>query len=365
MAAARLLHLAITDSRQRRAAEEQKMTLPLQTASNVAKAASQALVSVRNLNVEFVNDEGRHPVVRNVSFDVEPGKCLGIVGESGSGKSVTSLAIMGLLPPPPYSNVAGEVMFEGRDLRKLDPEEMRKMRGSQVSMIFQEPMTSLNPAFTIGDQVMEAVRTHENVTERAARARALEILREVRIPAPERRLDEYPHRLSGGMRQRVMIAIAIACRPRLLIADEPTTALDVTIQAQILDLLRRLQDEYGVALLMISHNFGVIAEIADDVAVMYAGRIVERGPIKQVFHAPEHPYTVGLLGATPRGGDRKSRLASIEGNVPDLRTVLTKCGFAARCPFVEEPCTANEQPLRSVAPTHDTACRRAPLEQIA
>jgi peptide/nickel transport system ATP-binding protein len=325
----------------------------------------QPLISVRDLNVEFVNDEGHHPVVRNASFDIEAGKCLGIVGESGSGKSVTSLAIMSLLPPAPYSNVKGEVLFEGRDLLSLKADEMRKLRGSHISMIFQEPMTSLNPAFTIGDQLMEAIRVHERLTDRAARAKALEILREVRIPAPERRLDEYPHRLSGGMRQRVMIAIAIACRPRLVIADEPTTALDVTIQAQILDLLRRLQDEYGVALLMISHNFGVIAEIADDVAVMYAGRIVERGPIRKVFHSPEHPYTVGLLGATPRGGDRKSRLASIEGNVPDLKTVLTRCGFAARCPFVEDPCTASEQPMRNVAEAHDTACRRAPLEQIA
>jgi peptide/nickel transport system ATP-binding protein len=329
------------------------------------RAPAQPLISVRDLNVEFVNDEGRHPVVRNASFDIAPGKCLGIVGESGSGKSVTSLAIMSLLPPPPYSNVKGEVLFEGRDLLSLDADDMRKLRGSHISMIFQEPMTSLNPAFTIGDQLMEAIRVHEKLTDRAARAKALEILREVRIPAPERRLDEYPHRLSGGMRQRVMIAIAIACRPRLVIADEPTTALDVTIQAQILDLLRRLQDEYRVALLMISHNFGVIAEIADDVAVMYAGRIVERGPIRKVFHSPEHPYTVGLLGATPRGGDRKSRLASIEGNVPDLKTVLTRCGFAARCPFVEDPCTTHEQPMRNVAEAHDTACRRAPLEQIA
>lgn len=341
------------------------MDIRVQTAATSEMALPQALVSVRGLNVEFVNDEGRHPVVRNVSFDIEPGKCLGIVGESGSGKSVTSLAIMGLLPPAPYSHVRGEVLFEGRDLRKLDAESMRRLRGSNISMIFQEPMTSLNPAFTIGDQLMEGIRTHEGVNERIARAKALEILREVHIPAPERRLDEYPHRLSGGMRQRVMIAIAIACRPRLVIADEPTTALDVTIQAQILDLLRRLQSEYGVALLMISHNFGVIAEIADDVAVMYAGRIVERGPISRVFHSPEHPYTVGLLGATPRGGDRKQRLASIEGNVPDLKTVLDRCGFAARCPFMESSCIEREQPMRNVAMAHDTACRRAPLEQIA
>jgi peptide/nickel transport system ATP-binding protein len=340
------------------------MTAQPQTEGEVSRAASMPLVAVRNLNVEFRTDDGIHPVVRDVSFDIGAGKCLGLVGESGSGKSVTALAIMGLLPPPPACAVTGDVVFEGQRLQDLEPEAMRRLRGSSISMVFQEPMTSLNPAFTIGDQIMEVIVTHEGVGARIARARALEILREVSIPAPERRLDEYPHRLSGGMRQRVMIAIAIACRPRLLIADEPTTALDVTIQAQILDLLRRLQHEHGVSVLMISHNFGVIAEIADDVAVMYAGRIVERGTVQQVFNQPQHPYTVGLLGATPRGGDRKARLASIEGNVPDLSTVLSSCGFAARCPFVEERCTTSEPPLRAIADRHYSACLRAPLEQI-
>ncbi|MFO1162050.1 MAG: ABC transporter ATP-binding protein [Reyranellaceae bacterium] len=340
------------------------MTERTQTTGDVSRAAPAPLVSVRNLNVEFRTDDGIHPVVRDVSFDIGAGKCLGLVGESGSGKSVTSLAIMGLLPPAPHCAVHGDVSFDGRHLQDLEPEVMRRLRGSSISMVFQEPMTSLNPAFTIGDQIMEVIQAHKGVGPRIARARALEILREVSIPAPERRLDEYPHRLSGGMRQRVMIAIAIACRPRLLIADEPTTALDVTIQAQILDLLRRLQQEHGVSVLMISHNFGVIAEIADDVAVMYAGRIVERGTVQQIFSRPQHPYTVGLLGATPRGGDRKARLASIEGNVPDLSTVLSRCGFAARCPFVEERCTASEPALRTIAARHHSACLRAPLEQI-
>jgi peptide/nickel transport system ATP-binding protein len=336
-----------------------------QTAETIVRAETAPLISVRNLNVQFRSDDGISTAVRDVSFDIAAGKCLGIVGESGSGKSVTSLAVMGLLPPAPGCSVSGEILFEQRDVRKLAPNAMRQLRGSRISMIFQEPMTSLNPAFTIGDQVMEVVQTHEGVGAGAARARALEILREVRIPAPERRLDEYPHRLSGGMRQRVMIAIAIACRPKLLIADEPTTALDVTIQAQILDLLRQLQGDYGVSILLISHNFGVIAEIAEDVAVMYAGRIVERGTVQQLFNTPEHPYTVGLLGATPRGGDRKTRLVSIEGSVADLPSTATGCSFAPRCPFVEDQCVTLEPPLRPVALRHDSACLRAPLEQIA
>jgi peptide/nickel transport system ATP-binding protein len=335
-----------------------------QTADTLATVEKPSLVSVRNLTVEFRSDEGHHPVVRDVSFDIAPGKCLGIVGESGSGKSVTSLAIMGLLPGPPGCVVGGQVLFEGRDIRQLPPNAMRQMRGSKLSMIFQEPMTSLNPAFTVGNQIMEAIQTHEGVNARIARARALELLREVRIPAPERRLDEYPHRLSGGMRQRVMIAMAIACRPRLLIADEPTTALDVTIQAQILELLKQLQEEHGVSILIISHSFGVIAEIAQDVAVMYAGRVVERGSVEQLFGAPEHPYTVGLLGATPRGGDRKTRLVSIEGSLAERSFTAPGCAFAPRCPFVEDECITHEPPLRAMAPHHHSACRRAPLEQI-
>ncbi|HWK66719.1 MAG TPA: ABC transporter ATP-binding protein [Rhizobiaceae bacterium] len=302
------------------------------------------------------------PAVRGVSFDVEQGKCLGIVGESGSGKSVTSLALMGLLPPGRASLVEGEIRFAGRDLRKLAPAKMRRLCGSELAMVFQEPMTSLNPAFTVGDQIMEVVMTHEGVPARIARARALELLREVRIAAPERRLDDYPHSMSGGMRQRVMIAIALACRPRLLIADEPTTALDVTVQAQIMELLRVLQGEYGMSIILISHNLGVISEIADDIAVMYAGRIVERSSAQRLFDQPEHPYTVGLLGAIPSPG--RERLASIKGRVPDLNALPSGCTFEPRCPFAEQKCREIDPALAPVEPGHFSACLRAPLEQL-
>lgn len=336
--------------------------LPSQRSSEAAPAV-EPLVSVRDLHVSFATEEGPFPAVRGVSFDVMPGKCLGIVGESGSGKSVTSLALMGLLPPAPATIMRGDVRFAGRDLRKLRPEEMRRLCGDEIAMVFQEPMTSLNPAYTIGDQIAEVVRVHENASARVARARALELLKEVQIAAPERRLDEYPHRLSGGMRQRVMIAMALACRPRMLIADEPTTALDVTVQAQILELLRMLQGEYGMSIMIISHNLGVIAEIADEIAVMYAGRVVEKAPTVQIFDQPEHPYTVGLLGAIP-SGDRQ-RLASIRGRVPDMRRLPPGCPFAPRCPFVvPEICQVEEPPLREVHPGHFTACNRAPLDQV-
>jgi oligopeptide/dipeptide ABC transporter ATP-binding protein len=326
-------------------------------------AIARPLMSVRGLRVSFATEDGLFPAVRDVSFDVMPGKCLGIVGESGSGKSVTSLALMGLLPPPPATIIEGEVHFAGRDLRKLRPEEMRRLCGSEIAMVFQEPMTSLNPAFTIGDQIAEVVRTHEHVPARAARARALELLQEVQIAAPERRLDEYPHRLSGGMRQRAMIAIALACRPRMLIADEPTTALDVTVQAQILELLRVLQAEYGMSIILISHNLGVISEIADEISVMYAGRIVEHARTERLFEQPEHPYTVGLLGAIPTGS--RKRLASIRGRVPDLLALPPGCTFAPRCPFAADICLTDEPPLVAIGPDHRTACRRAPLDQIA
>jgi oligopeptide/dipeptide ABC transporter ATP-binding protein len=302
------------------------------------------------------------PAVRGVSFDVEQGKCLGIVGESGSGKSVTSLALMGLLPPGRASVVEGEINFAGRDLRKLPATEMRRLCGSELAMVFQEPMTSLNPAFTVGEQIMEVVMTHENVPARVARARALDLLREVRIAAPERRLDDYPHSMSGGMRQRVMIAIALACHPRMLIADEPTTALDVTVQAQIMELLRALQSEYGMSIILISHNLGVISEIADDIAVMYAGRIVEHSSAQRLFEQPEHPYTVGLLGAIPAPG--RERLASIKGRVPDVNALPPGCTFEPRCPFAERKCREVDPALAPVEPGHLSACLRAPLEQL-
>jgi len=328
-----------------------------------AANAVEPLVSVRDLHVSFATEDGPFPAVRGVNFDVMPGKCLGIVGESGSGKSVTSLALMGLLPPAPATAISGDIRFAGQDLRSLRPEQMRRLCGSDIAMVFQEPMTSLNPAYTVGNQVAEVVRTHENVSARIARARALELLKEVQIAAPERRLDEFPHRLSGGMRQRVMIAMALACRPRMLIADEPTTALDVTVQAQILELLRMLQGEYGMSIMLISHNLGVIADIADDIAVMYAGRVVEKAPAAEIFENPEHPYTVGLLGAIPTG-DRK-RLASIRGRVPDMRRLPPGCPFAPRCPFtVPEICQVEEPPLREISANHRSACNRAPLDLV-
>ena len=320
------------------------------------------LLSVSGLKVEFATDEGVATAIDGVTFDVPEGGCLGIVGESGCGKSVSSLAVMGLLPRNSARVTAGEILFDGRNLLTAPDHELRAMRGRDISMIFQEPMTSLNPAFTIGDQIVECILTHERISSAAARARALDLLRQVRIPAPEERLKEYPHRLSGGMRQRVMIAMAVACRPRLLIADEPTTALDVTIQAQILDLLRMLKDETGTAIVLISHDLGVVAELADEVAVMYAGRVVERAPTHRLFDHPEHPYTIGLLGAIPRLGSRREALVSIEGKLPDLFSRPSGCSFEPRCPFAQERCATQVPPLLQVEPQHLSACWAAPLE---
>ncbi len=338
---------------------------PAAISSETTPTPSAPLLSVRNLAIEFVTDEGIFPAVRGVSFDLERGKCLGLVGESGSGKSVTALSLLGLIPQPPGRYASGEILFEGRDLTRVPAAELRALRGGAIAMIFQEPMSSLNPAFTIGDQISEAIRVHEHIGHKAARARAVELLREVRMPAPEQRLDEYPHKLSGGMRQRVMIAMALACRPRLLIADEPTTALDVTIQAQILTLLRDLQQSHDMAILIISHNLGVIAGIADEVAVMYAGRIVEQGGAEQMFRQPEHPYTIGLLGAIPRGSRSSGPLVAIEGMVPDLRTLPAGCSFQPRCPFASAVCTSDDPSLRLLEPNHRSACHNAPLEAAA
>jgi len=337
-------------------------TLEWDPRGGAVDAAPAALLSVADLKVELQTDEGVLTAVDGISFDVPVGGCLGIVGESGCGKSITSLAIMGLLPRPMGRVARGEIRFSGRDLLALPEHEMRAMRGRDISMIFQEPMTSLNPAFTVGDQIVEGVMAHERIGPAAARRRALDLLRQVRIPAPEDRLREYPHRLSGGMRQRVMIAMAIACRPRLLIADEPTTALDVTIQAQILDLLRLLKDETGTAILLISHNLGVVAELADEVAVMYAGRVVEKAPVGRLFDHPEHPYTIGLLGAIPRLGGGHEPLVSIEGMVPDPFSPPQGCRFEPRCPFTRARCAAEPPPLRLVGPDHQSACWAAPLE---
>ncbi len=265
---------------------------------------------------------------------------------------------MGLLPPE-NSRVSGEVHFEGRDLLKIAPNELRDLRGARLAMIFQEPMTSLNPAYTIGNQIVEAIQRHQGLNAAEARARAIAVLKLVRISNPEKRVDDYPHKLSGGMRQRAMIAMALACGPQLLIADEPTTALDVTIQAQILDLMRGLRRDTGTAIILITHDLGVVAEMADDVAVMYAGQIVERAPVASLFARPEHPYTVGLLGSIPKLDQKRERLPSIEGRVPDMAHPPEGCRFAARCPFVEPACRDAVPPLVEVAPDHLSRCRRA------
>jgi peptide/nickel transport system ATP-binding protein len=321
------------------------------------------LLELRRLAVSFATDDGTVQAVDGIDLALARGRTLGLVGESGCGKSVTSLAIMGLLPPE-NSKVRGEVRFEGRDLLTLDADAIRDLRGARLAMIFQEPMTSLNPAYTVGDQIIEAIQQHQGLSSADARARAIEMLRIVRIPSPERRVDDYPHKLSGGMRQRAMIAMALACGPDLLIADEPTTALDVTIQAQILDLMRGLRRDTGTAIILITHDLGVVAEMADDVAVMYAGQIVERAPVRDLFARPEHPYTVGLLGSIPRLDDKRERLPSIEGRVPDMTRPPDGCRFAARCPFVEPACRAAAPLLVEVAAGHLTRCRRAPLAQV-
>ncbi len=325
---------------------------------------SETLLVLRGLTVNFATDDGIVRAVDGIDLALGRGRTLGLVGESGCGKSVTSLAIMGLLPPE-NSAVGGEIRFEGRDLLTLGPGERRDMRGSRVAMIFQEPMTSLNPSYTIGDQIVEAIQRHQGLNAADARARAIAMLKLVRIPSPEKRVDEYPHKLSGGMRQRAMIAMALACGPQLLIADEPTTALDVTIQAQILDLMRGLRRDTQTSIILITHDLGVVAEMADDVAVMYAGQIVERAPVDQLFARPEHPYTVGLLGSIPRLDEKRDRLPSIEGRVPDMTAPPEGCRFAARCPFVEPACIEQPPVLREIVPGHFSRCRRAPLSEVA
>jgi peptide/nickel transport system ATP-binding protein len=323
------------------------------------------LLDVRDLRVVFEGDRGSlTEAVAGVSFSLHAGRTLGIVGESGCGKSVTALSIMRLLPKA-GTRVSGSVVFEGRNLGRLPEREMRDLRGNRLAMIFQEPMTSLNPSFTVGDQVGEVLVRHRGFSAQAARKAAIDMLARVKIPSPEARVDEYPHKLSGGMRQRVMIAIALACAPALLIADEPTTALDVTIQAQILDLLRALRAETGAAIILITHDLGVVAETCDDVAVMYAGQIVELAGAARLFAAPEHPYTVGLLGSIPRISARREHLSTIAGSVPSLAGAFTGCRFASRCPFADTRCRAQAPPLAAIAPGHLSACWKAPLETLA
>ena len=306
------------------------------------------MLEIRDLVTEFRTDDGWVRAVDGVSFEIAPRTTLGLVGESGCGKSVTALSIMRLVASPPGRIASGTIRYAGRDLLALRPAEMREIRGNRIAMIFQEPMTSLNPVFTVGDQVAEAVRLHQRTSRREARAVAIEMFRRVGIPSPEDRVSAYPHQLSGGMRQRVMIAMALACKPDLLIADEPTTALDVTIQAQILDLLRALQRELGMSILLITHDLGVVAETADEVIVMYAGRIIERARTEALFAAPRHPYTAGLLRSVPSYGDgasRRARLVEIEGMVPALAELPAGCKFADRCPAAAERCRAEEPPL--------------------
>ncbi len=316
------------------------------------------LLTVQDLQTHFFTGEGVVRAVDGVTLCVRPGETLGLVGESGCGKTVTALSILRLIPSPPGRIVGGSICFEGQDLLRLPEEEMRGIRGSAISMIFQEPMTSLNPVFTVGEQVAEGIRHHQRVSRREAWDRAVEVLRRVKLPDPARRAYEYPHQLSGGMRQRVMIAMALALGPRLLIADEPTTALDVTIQAQIVDLLMGLQEEMQMALILITHDLGVIAETADRVAVMYAGRVVEEAPVEQLFETPLHPYTQGLLESLPRleAGKRHRRLTAIPGLVPNLLDLPTGCKFAPRCPKVIGDCWPMEPELRQIRSGHWARC---------
>ncbi len=320
-----------------------------------------ALLEVRGLSTRFKVEGGEFTAVDDISFSVKAGRTLGIVGESGCGKSVTSLSIMGLLPKGQGRIAAGSITFDGVDLAQLPDAGMRALRGNRIAMIFQEPMTSLNPAFTIGDQLIEGIRCHSRLGPLEARQHAIEMLRRVRIPSPERRIDDYPHKLSGGMRQRVMIAMALSSEPALLIADEPTTALDVTIQAQVLELMRTLREETGTAIMLITHDLGVIAELADEVVVMYSGRIVERASVARLFDQPQHPYTIGLLGSIPKLHLEQTRLAAIEGQVPTPMSGLQGCRFAPRCPFADHHCRTVQPPLLDIGDGHEAACWKAPL----
>jgi oligopeptide/dipeptide ABC transporter ATP-binding protein len=314
------------------------------------------LLSVDNLSVSFGTDSGRVTVVEDVSFEVPAGRTVGLVGESGCGKSVSAMTIMRLLPSPPSRIDGGRIVFDGKDLARLSEDEMRAVRGDRIGMIFQEPMTSLNPTLSIGFQIAEVLRLHRRMGAKMARLWSVNMLKQVGIGGAERRLEQYPHQLSGGLRQRVMIAMALVCRPALLIADEPTTALDVTIQAQILDLLRRLQQEMGMAILLITHDLGVVAEMCEDVFVMYAGRIVERAPAAELFRTPRHPYTAGLLAASPRRAPRGSRLATIPGMVPAPGKRGIGCTFADRCARVIERCRFERPPLTAADRGHLAAC---------
>jgi oligopeptide/dipeptide ABC transporter ATP-binding protein len=323
-----------------------------------------ALLGVRDLVTSFRTDAGPLRAVDGVSFELDEGVTVGLVGESGCGKSVTALSILRLIPSPPGTIERGSITLRDRELLSLSERAMRDVRGNEISMIFQEPMTSLNPVYRVGAQIIEAIRLHRKRSRREARVQAIDLLRKVGIASPETHVDAYPHELSGGQRQRVMIAMALACEPKLLIADEPTTALDVTIQAQILELLRSLQEQLGMSILLITHDLGIVAEVADEVIVMYAGRIVERAPVETLYANPRHPYTQGLLASVPRPGVRRKmgviapRLATIEGVVPDLRQLPPGCRFADRCPYFVAPCALGEPELVGCGDGHDVRCIR-------
>jgi peptide/nickel transport system ATP-binding protein len=318
-----------------------------------------ALLEIRGLKTHFKTDDGWLHAVDGVDLSIEAGQTVCVVGESGCGKSVTAKTVMKLIDMPPGRIVAGQVLWQGRDLVPTTPEEMQRIRAKQIAMIFQEPMTSLNPVYTVGEQIAESVRLHEGLGRKAAMERAVEMLRLVNIPTPERRVDDYPHQFSGGMRQRVMIAIALACNPKLLIADEPTTALDVTIQAQILELIADLKERFGMAVMLITHAMGVVAEVAQKVVVMYAGKVVEEAPVAALFGNPKHPYTQGLIRSIPRidtAATHKVRLEAIPGTVPKLIEPAEGCRFAGRCRHATPQCAAATPPLVQVAPGHKVAC---------
>ncbi len=328
-------------------------------------STNDSLLAVEDLRVYFHIRSGVARAVDGVSFSIEPGKTLGLVGESGSGKSVTALSILGLVPSPPGRIKSGQIHFNGQDLLALDEKKMRQVRGNKISMIFQEPMTALNPVFTVGAQVAEAFRLHRGASRREANLEAIGMLEKVRIPDAKARVKDYPHQLSGGMRQRVMIAMALACQPDLLIADEPTTALDVTVQAQILELMQELQQDTGAAILLITHDLGVVSEITDHVAVMYAGQIVEHAPTAEIFQAPSHPYTEGLIRSVPNIDNlqQQNRLIPIEGNVPGAMFWPEGCRFRERCPYAQESCGQQMPELKQVTQGHDGRCL-FPLESV-
>jgi peptide/nickel transport system ATP-binding protein len=317
------------------------------------------LLEIRGLKTHFATDDGWLHAVDGVDLTIDQGETVALVGESGCGKTVTAMTVLKLLAMPPGRIVAGEVLWQGRDLVPLGADEMRRIRAKEIAIVFQEPMTSLNPVYTVGDQIAEVTRLHEGLSRKAAMERAVEMLRLVHIPTPEQRVHDYPHQFSGGMRQRVMIAMALSCRPKLLIADEPTTALDVTIQAQILDLLAELKAKFGMALLLITHAMGVVAETAQRVVVMYAGKVIEEAPVDELFAHPRHPYTQGLIRSIPRidtAATHKTRLEAIAGVVPELIAPPEGCRFAPRCKYAMEKCTRATPPLRAVAPGHKVAC---------